>query len=295
MSAGAIFTSGWITRCISSYHPINLKLYIVQTILIYAAPPIYAATEYNILGRLMHYLPMHAPLNPNRVLYFFTYLGAIVLALNGSGAGRLAAAGITPSLLKSGASLLFGAAVLQIMVECLFISMVARVHYRASRSHTLTPNVRNICILLYGSSTLILIRFIFRAIEGYDISSIYSNPGKPCEGVCKALITQEWVIYAFDGAPMVFYTWWLNVMNPGRFLPSDRNRYLDFNKEERIGPGWIDKRSKLKTFIDPFDVEGLVKGQSNYEMFWLPPHNWSLPSDGNFTKGTATNIRKGRG
>ena len=92
---------------------------------------------------------------------------------------------------------------------------------------------------------------------------------------------------------MVLYTWWLNVMHPGRFLPSDKNRYLDFNKEEHIGPGWIDKRPKVKTFIDPFDVEGLVKGQPDHENFWQQP-DWPVPSGGNFAQGTATNIRKGK-
>ncbi|TAQ84347.1 hypothetical protein B7494_g7326 [Chlorociboria aeruginascens] len=63
---GAVFTFGWIMRCLSSYDPENVYLYIAQTVLILAGPPIYSAAEYHVLGRLMHYLPMHAPLNPNR-------------------------------------------------------------------------------------------------------------------------------------------------------------------------------------------------------------------------------------
>lgn len=53
-------------------------------------PPIYAAAEYNILGRLMNYLPMHAPFHPNRVVIVFIYLGAAVESLTGAGAAMMA-------------------------------------------------------------------------------------------------------------------------------------------------------------------------------------------------------------
>lgn len=51
------------------------------------SPPIYAVTEYNILGLLMHYLPMHAPLNPSRAVWLFIYVGAAVEDLTGAKAG----------------------------------------------------------------------------------------------------------------------------------------------------------------------------------------------------------------
>lgn len=290
--AGAVFTAGWATRAASSYHPNNLSLFIAQTILIYCAPPIYAATEYNILGRLMQYLPMHAPLNPNRVIYFFVYLGTIVESLNGAGAGRMAAAGVVPSLLKSGAGLVFGAVILQAVVEYMFMCMVALMHYRASKAHMCTPNVRKICIMLYGTSLLVLLRCIFRAIEAYNIFNIYANPDKPCEGMCRSLIVQEWHIYAFEAAPMVIYTLWLNIMHPGRYLPSNKNRFLGFDCDERLGPGWIDRRPKMKTYLDPFDVEGLMKGQADHDKFW--EQEWPIPSDGEFSKGTASNARRGK-
>ncbi len=74
--AGLVFLCGWILRAISSHVPSHLGLFIAQTILTYAAPPIYAAAEYNTLGRLMFYLPMHAPLNPtiNTPFPFFLLL-----------------------------------------------------------------------------------------------------------------------------------------------------------------------------------------------------------------------------
>jgi hypothetical protein len=89
---GAVFMSGWITRAISSHYPANLPLYISQTVLVLAGPPIYSAAEYNILSRLMNYLPMHAPLNPNRVVILYIYLGATVEGLTAAGATLMASA-----------------------------------------------------------------------------------------------------------------------------------------------------------------------------------------------------------
>jgi hypothetical protein len=88
--AGTIFTIGWLARLFSSYNTPSLNLYIVQTVFILAGPPIYAATEYNILSRLMSYLPMHAPLHPRRVYVFFIYLGAAVESLTAAGGSLIA-------------------------------------------------------------------------------------------------------------------------------------------------------------------------------------------------------------
>ena len=60
--------------------------------MVFAGPPVYAAAEYNVLGRLMRYVPMHAPLHPDRVIYFFVYLGVAVETLTAAGASIYASA-----------------------------------------------------------------------------------------------------------------------------------------------------------------------------------------------------------
>ena len=88
---GTILTSGWVTRAVSSHILGNLGLYIAQIVLILGGPPVYAASEYNNLGRLRHYLPTHPSLHPSRVFFFF-YFGITVETLTGVGAGQLAGA-----------------------------------------------------------------------------------------------------------------------------------------------------------------------------------------------------------
>jgi hypothetical protein len=282
---GAVYLTGWILRCVASYHTANRNVYIAQTIFIYAGPPIHSAAAYNLVGRLMHYLPMFATLNPYRVVYFFVYLGAAVESLTAAGAARISAAGNDLSVYRSGGTLISVAIVLQAVVESLLMVMVAVLHYRCACSHMLPRNVQIVCITLYGTSTFVLLRCIFRAIEAFNIYSSTS-----CVGTCNSILRHEWYIYGLEAAPMVLFTYWLNVLHPGRYLPRQRNRYLDFDgKTERLGPGWTDRRPKWETFADPFDLGGVIKGQPAHDKYWLRPENWPACEDGTFANGSASN------
>ncbi|KAJ5956056.1 hypothetical protein N7501_010335 [Penicillium viridicatum] len=284
---GALFTAGWILRCISSYHPANLAIYIASTIFIYVGPPVYSAAAYNLVGRLMNYLPMHAVLNPNRVLIFFVYVGAAVEAITVVGAARSASAGSDLDKHKSGGTLIAAGLVLQAVVECVVIGVVATVHARCSRARMLSPNVRMICITLYGTSTLVLLRCIFRAVEAFEM---FDNLG--CRENCGPILSNEWYLYAFELGPMLLFTWWLNLMHPGRHLPRQKLRYLcPDGRTERMGPGWIDRRSQWETFADPLDLKGVFKGAPSHEKYWLRQDEWPVCKDGSFAMGTATNTR----
>jgi hypothetical protein len=262
--AGLVFFTGWVLRCLSSYHPANVNLYISQSVLILAGPPIYSATAYNVLGRLMRYLPMHAPLHPGRVMIVFIYLGVAVESLTAAGASNYATASIkNPSKAITGGTLLSISLVLQGGVEIIFASLVVLIHRRCVRHRMLTPNVRAVCIMLYGTSTL-----------------------------CLFIVRHEWYLYVFEGAPMVLYTFWINLVHPGRLLPSNPNRYLDFDAvTERDGPGWIDTRSQWETFVDPLDLGGTLRGRPAHEAFWLKVNDWPVAEGGSFALGTATNVK----
>jgi hypothetical protein len=269
---GLVYTTGWILRCISSYHPGNKNLYIAETVFVLAGPPIYSAAEYNILGRLMRYVPMHASLNPTRVVIFFVYVGAAVEGLTGAGAAQMGGAAGNQSMVQRGAKLVAIGTTLQAVVELVFMALVAHLHYRCVKSDMNTRNVRNVCIMLYGTSTLVLIRCIFRGIEKFATADVISTGS--CGGICRTVLAKEWYIYVFDAVPMVIYTYWLNAMHPGMFLPRKSTYYLDYDKTLRNGPGWVDGRPSWVTFIDPCDVRG------TYDKFWLRPNEWPTVSDG---------------
>lgn len=272
MAWGALLcTIGWILRCFASFDLGNKNLYITQTVFILAGPPVFAAAEYNVLGRLMKYIPMHAFINPNRVVIVFIYLGAAVEGLTAAGASMMATAGNKQSKLHQGATYVAIGVVLQGAVELVFVSFVGVIHYRCAKSNLLTHDVRKICILLYGTSSLVLARCIFRAIEEFSIAGVLGT--KTCNGLCSAVLRHEWYIYVFDAAPMVVFTCWFNLMHPGKILPSNSKQYLDYDQKVRMGPGWTDNRSIGATYLDPCNFQG------KYDKFWLRPDDWPIVAD----------------
>lgn len=230
--------------------------------------------RYNVLGRLVQYLPMHSPLNPRRIMYFFIYLGAIVEGLTAAGGARMATAGDDNDRLKSGASIVAGAAIMQILVESFFIFMVAQTHHRVVKSKMLTSSLRTVFIMLYGTSTLILVRCVYRTVEKFSIVTTIDTAR--CDGSCATVLRQEWYFYVFEVAPMALYTLWLNVIHPGRFLPNSPNIYLGYDKLEREAMGWVDKRSRFVTFMDPFDWAGLVTKRNSKDAFWERPDEFPI-------------------
>ncbi|KAI9794102.1 MAG: hypothetical protein M1833_000467 [Piccolia ochrophora] len=285
---GIVFTSGWIVRAISAQYLTNFNLYIAQTVLILAGPPICAAAEYNILGRLMHYLPMHAPLHPSLVVVLFIYIGVAVEVLTAIGARRIAENRPGTSEYVSGGTLISISLLLQAVVELFFVSLVVFLHRRCKRAHMLAANVRSVFIMLYGTSTLVLLRCIFRAAEAFD-----KYKGDCDSYHCGSVTSNEWYLYVFEAAPMVVYIAWLNIVHPGRFLPAKRIRYLDPDgSTERIGPGWIDKRPTWIKLVDLFDVMGAVQDRPEDTKFWLRPQEYPACEDGSFALGTGSNHRK---
>lgn len=214
---------------------------------------------------------MYTPINPDRVTYSFVYLGAAVEGLTGAGASLVATSKDDASQKQSGLTLISIALVLQAVMELDFIAIVATVHRRCILASTFPRNIRRLCTMLYGTSALVLIRCIFRAIESFATLSAETS----CNDLCHAILLHEWCLYVFEALPMLFYTWWMNVIHPAALLPNDRNVYLDPDGSTgRIGPGWIGKQSQWEIFADPFDLIGAIKGQQKHEKFWLEPDKW---------------------
>ena len=232
---------------------------------------------------------MHTPVHPDSILYIFIFLGIVVESLTGTAVSILSSA--RPDhhgAYKIGCILLAIASLLQALVEIAIFSFVAVVHRRCLRHGKLPRNIHRLCILLYGTSTLVFLLCISRTIERFALYTFY-DPGKCREGLCATLAFNEWYLYVFEACPVVIYTLWLNLMHPGTLLPNDQNVYLDLDgKTERIGPGWIDGRSKWETWVDPFDIKGRIKGIPAHETFWLEPERWPKVTDSQAMSITTT-------
>ncbi|KAI4854391.1 hypothetical protein E4T44_00207 [Aureobasidium sp. EXF-8845] len=217
---GLFFTIGWIIRSASTYNPTNSSLYKGQYRCIIAAPPVYAAAGYNILSRLLRYVPMHTPLHPDRVLYAFVFMGVVVEALVGTGANMISSASVDHhGGYKTGSTLLAIAFLLQAFVELVIFVFTLLIHRRCKKSGTLPKNIQRLCIVLYGTSTLVFVSCLFRTIETFGLYNFYNSTF--CHGLCAVLTHHEWYLYTFEAVPIVIYTVWLNLMHPGTMLPSN--------------------------------------------------------------------------
>ena len=267
--ASLVWISGFVCRALAAYNVDNVDLFISQYVLILAGPVLYAASEYFILGRLLAYLPYHTPIHPERVLSTFLFLSAAVEALTASGSSTVAKSSQTSSGRAVGLNLIKAGLLLQSVVELCFLSLVALVEYRCRKGGRLTDRVRVVCYVLYTTSMMMLVRCIFRAVQGFqEADCVLSNPN------CSAIDRHEWFLWVFEVANITVFIAVLAVFHPGRYLPRDSKIFQDFSDStvERVGPGFADatNRSFFATLLDPFDVVWVFSGAAAARMdkFW---------------------------
>jgi hypothetical protein len=79
---------------------------------------------------------------------------------------------------------------------------------------------------------------------------------------------------------MLIFTWWMNLMYSGRHLPRQKIRYqYPDGRTERMGPGWLDRPSRLEKSADTLDLKGAVKGTPSHEDYWLREDEWPVCKD----------------
>lgn len=261
-----VWIAGFVCREVSVFYKDNLSLYIAQYILILAGPVVYAAAEYFILGRLLAYLPYHTPINPGRVLSTFLMLSGAVEGLTAGGASTLANSADEgkSDLRNSGLNLIKAALILQLVVEGSFLSMVVMVERRCRKAGHFIARIRTVCYVLYVTSSMVLVRCIFRAVQGFEEAACpIDNPS------CSVTDHAEWFLWVFEVANITVFSLILVLFPPGRYLPRDPKIYLDpvDGQTERVGPGFSKamRRNFFATVVDPFDCAGMIRRKNRDE------------------------------
>ncbi|KAI9803964.1 MAG: hypothetical protein M1833_000245 [Piccolia ochrophora] len=259
--AALIFAAGFAMREWGAYEYDNLNVFISSIVLILAAPPLYAAAEYVILGRLLYYVPWLSPIHPGRVITTFLGLGAVTEALTANGAAIFANRSNSLSKIKLGSDLIKAALILQALIEVGFLALVAVFYSRCKNASVSNAKMRKVVYLLFGTSLLILARCIFRVVEVFE-----SQPGEEPGAITK----NEWPFWVFETGLMIICTYWLNWHHPAQYLPKNFKLYLSsIDKTTEIeGPGWVDKRPLIVTLFDPFDLVGLAMRSDEKNRFW---------------------------
>lgn len=268
--ATLVWVVGFISRSISVHHVRSVGIFITQYVMILMGPPLYAAAEYFILGRLLAYLPYHTPIHPGRVFSTFVMLSVVVEALTGTGAGNSAGSGRDPKTREVGLDLLKAALILQCFIEVFFFSLVALLEYRCRQAKVFPKRIRIVCYVLYVTSTMMLLRCVVRTVEGFEAAACDPDRGDP---YCGPVSRNEWFLWTFEVANITLFVILLCILHPGRYLPRSSKIFLDpiDGKTERVGPGFskADKRPLLITILDPFNLYGILSGKGMVlNRFW---------------------------
>lgn len=268
--ASLAWIGGFASRAYSAQHTQSVNIFIAQYVLVLMGPPLYAAAEYFILGRLLAYLPYHAPLHPGRVIPTFVFLSCAVESLTANGAANSGGGERDAGQRATGIATLKAALILQCFVELAFMSIVGTVQYKCHRAGMFPKQLRPIFWILYLTSSMILVRCIVRTIEGFEAP--HCQPWVSVS-TCGYVSRQEWILWVFEIANITLFVILLAIFHPGKYLPRDSRIFLDQmdGRTERVGPGFgkADDRPMWQTIVDPFSLWPSItgKGLSGFK-FW---------------------------
>ncbi|KKZ61475.1 hypothetical protein EMCG_00137 [[Emmonsia] crescens] len=207
-TVGGLFqTIGYCGRVWGHFDKFSLGGFIIQAILILVAPALYAASIYMILGRLIRTLRAEklSLIPVEWVTKIFVAGDVISFSLQAGGGGIQG--GKTLKLFEMGEKIIVAGLFAQIAVFGFFVATTILFHRRVATTPTpiatqgVIPWKRHIFVL-YASSTIILIRSIFRVVE-----YLQGNGGY--------LISHEVFLYIFDMILMVmvmgiFLLWYID-------------------------------------------------------------------------------------
>ena len=240
--------------------------------------PVYAAANYFMLARALHYLPTHSPAHPTRMITTFLALDAAVEILTGQGASRLSDPTNIDNF-NAGIAIIKASLILQLFLFLAFVSVIVLFFTRSQRAGVLSGKFRQVLIAMFISSALITVRNIYRIVETF-------------EGPDGYVMKREAFLYVFDGVTMLVNAVLWNVMHPARLLPGDARVFLcKDGVTERRGPGWEDKRKWYWLFLDPFDIGRLFRKNKNGggdSRYWDREDEWPVVGQGE-EKGITSN------
>lgn len=213
-------------------------------------------TNYLVLGRALYYVPYLSPLHPGRVISTFVGIDVIVGILTGNGASEVNPSNSAKTQ-RIGRGLIRTSILLQVFSFLGFVTLTVIFHRRCLRANIFNSKLRAIIFLLYVSSVMISIRHIYRVVEVF-------------EGYGGYVYAHEVFFYIFDATVMLLNAIMLNVFHPMAYLPRFNKTYLAKDGVTELeGPGWVDNRSFFITFLDPFDIGGLITGRDKkIDKFW---------------------------
>ncbi|OTA89345.1 hypothetical protein M434DRAFT_373847 [Hypoxylon sp. CO27-5] len=228
---GCLFeTVGYLGRAMSSpeYPNFTKNPYIIQSILLLLGPTLYAASIYMILGRLVVLLEAesYSMVKPRWLTKVFVLGDVLSFFAQGGGGGMLTQAKSKDDV-QRGENIIVGGLGIQILFFGFFMVVTFIFHRRISRRPTrnalaLTTPWAKLLIVLYISSTLIMVRSVYRVAE-----YILGSDGE--------LQSKEVYLYCLDALPMLFVALAYNWFHPSRVVHRDTIQRMSITSLEVLG------------------------------------------------------------
>ncbi|CAF1220690.1 unnamed protein product [Adineta steineri] len=211
---------GYATRIPLVLNPVGqIPLYACMNACLIIAPVFNAAIEYVLFGGLVHALGDHYSLiKPKLIAWIFIICDAFSFLIQISGAGLLSSAKGNPESAKTGQTILLAGLGVNLASFAIFCLQLFSFEYRIRR---LSPSITNgnvyekrwrrFLYIIYLSSTLVLIRQIYRVIEF-------------AQGFTGYLAVHEVYFYIFDTIPIFISSGVYTICFPGNgYLPPNKN------------------------------------------------------------------------
>ncbi|UKZ81596.1 hypothetical protein TrVFT333_009368 [Trichoderma virens FT-333] len=200
---GTFEVIGYIGRIIAYDETGELIPYILQSVFLLLAPILFAASLYMTLSRVIIVVSgaQYSLVSPQWLARIFITSDVISFMIQGGGAGILVQGG-SASKAQIGQRIIVGGLVFQLVAFAVFGLNTLLFHFRY-RKHGRTDSIHDIpwqgiLVMLYLTSSFIMTRNIFRAIQ-------YAM------GQDGYLLTHEWTVYVMDGMlmflTMLHFTW----------------------------------------------------------------------------------------
>lgn len=260
---GILFVAGFAARIYGTFDYRNVDTYVASIVLIYMSPPLLELSNYHILGRVLYYAPYCSPTHPGRVLTTFSTLSATVEVLNAIGVMYITNPNVPEKATDVGHVMMKVGLVLQILVISAYYLLAGIFHHRCRRAGIQSNKVYGTLLTLYISTSLILVRTIYRAVEHFGFEDLATKVKDGLSVELSPIITHEWFFYVFEAMLMLINMILWNARHPGRYIPSSHRIYLSKDGVTEIeGAGVWEERPWhihfLMGMIDPFGCVDMI-------------------------------------